>query len=93
MKHLIPPTQAERSATRATDLCKGMDCGRFDPEKSDHIHGRAGSPTLLFSAGRGLDTRQFCPQCGLRWAWCKCDQITVGGIRIAVANKASEASC
>jgi hypothetical protein len=66
------PTTEERSATRAVDLWKGMDCGRFDPEKSDHIHGGGGAAPLLFSAGRGLDTRQFCQSCGLRWAWCEC---------------------
>jgi len=26
---------------RAVDAFKGLDCGSFDPEKSDHIHGRA----------------------------------------------------
>ena len=72
-----PVTQEERSATRATDLWKGMDCGKFDPEKSDHIHGRGGSPALLFSAGRGLDTRQFCPDCGMRLAWCECAALAV----------------
>ena len=49
-----PVTQEERAATRATDLWKGMDCGRFDPEKSDHIHGRSGAPTLLFDRMRGV---------------------------------------
>ena len=70
-KPLTPPTADERNAPKAVDLYKGMDCGRFDPEKSDHIHGRSGAPSLLFSAGKGFDTRAFCPVHGRRWVWCK----------------------
>jgi hypothetical protein len=48
------PSQQERSATRAVDLYKGMDTGRFDPERSDHVHGRAGAPALLFDRMKGV---------------------------------------
>ena len=84
-----PVTQEERSAVPAKDLYKGMDCGTFDPEKSDHIHGRAGGPALLFSVGRGLDTSAFCQDCGLRFAWCKCD----GGPLLQSFQFEAEASC
>jgi len=42
------------SEAKAVDLYKGLDCGRFDPEKSDHIHGRAGAPVLLFDRMKGI---------------------------------------
>ncbi len=83
-----PVTQEERSAIPAKDLYKGMDCGRFDPEKSDHVHGRAGAPSLLFSVGRGFDASAFCPTCGLRWAWCECNYSEV-----SVQKRYAEASC
>ena len=48
------PTQAERQAVKAVDAYKGLDCGRFDPEKSDHVHGRRGAPALLFDSMKGV---------------------------------------
>jgi hypothetical protein len=53
-KRETPPTSAERSATRAVDLWKGMDCKGFDPERSDHVHGRAGAAPLLFDRMEGV---------------------------------------
>ena len=99
-----PVTQAERSAVPAKDLYKGMDCKGFDPEKSDHIHGRAGAPSLLFSVGRGFDASQFCPFCEKRWVWCldpeehhKLDSMrleqTAGGFGVQVVFPSAEASC
>jgi hypothetical protein len=48
------PTQAERQAVKAVDAFKGLDCGRFDPEKSDHIHGRRGPGPVLFDSMKGV---------------------------------------
>jgi hypothetical protein len=39
---------------KAVDLYKGMDCGRFDPEKADHIHGRRGPGPVLFDRMQGV---------------------------------------
>lgn len=54
MKAPTPPTAAERNAPKAVDLWKGMDCKGFDPERSDHVHGRAGAAPLLFDRMEGV---------------------------------------
>jgi hypothetical protein len=75
MRKRTPPTSAERSATRAVDLWKGMDCKGFDPERSDHVHGRAGAAPLLFDRMEGVKVfgceacvygeKRFSHSCGL----------------------------
>lgn len=76
-----------KTLPRAVDAFRGLDCKGFDPEKSDHIHGRAGASPLFFDAMRGVKVRG-CEACvfGERYGH-TCEKL------VANLAEALEASC